>query len=92
MGGESNSLSDMYKILIHNKEASHELYIDFARKQSGDLPNHEYKDLTSVINNVADEEHRDVLHTMKKFNEAIVRTNFYKKEKSAIAFRLDPSK
>ncbi len=44
------------------------------------------------LEDVAHEFDRDILGFFRLFNDAVLKTNFYKKNKTSLAFRLDPGK
>jgi glutamate dehydrogenase len=68
-----------------------QLYKNFARRFE---PNGQSKSKPEEISleDVPHEVDRDILKFFRLFNDAVVKTNFYKKNKASLAFRFDPGK
>jgi glutamate dehydrogenase len=79
---------------VHNNtDLVHEIFVDFAKIASGEKPPELNKELMDkVTKTVADQLDQSILKGFLTFNSSILKTNFYQKDKAAIAFRLDPAK
>ncbi|MCB9639759.1 MAG: NAD-glutamate dehydrogenase [Myxococcales bacterium] len=85
--------------IINNPELIKELYEDFTRYHFRDnaqevMPydRHHNEALEQKIKKAAaNEEDQQILSAFLKFNRHILKTNFYKDSKVALAFRLDPA-
>jgi glutamate dehydrogenase len=85
--------------LLNYPELLGHLYADFASKHTQDEPsvrapsdiepNKELHD--TIVRTVLDEIDQQVLLTVLKFNNHVLRTNFYKDDKVALGFRLNPN-
>ncbi len=83
--------SRIIQTINNHPEIIKQMYLQFAKRFEN---NGHLADVPEKINldNVAHEIDRDVLCFFLLFNEAVLKTNFYKKQKTSLAFRLDPGK
>ncbi|MBD3289131.1 hypothetical protein GF337_10030 [candidate division KSB1 bacterium] len=83
--------SRIVQTIYNHPDIIRELYLQFANRFA---LNGRPMDVEEKINldEVPHEIDRDVLRFFVLFNEAVLKTNFYKKQKTSLAFRLDPGK
>lgn len=92
LGSEEVPISNTYGAVTRNLEVSKELFIDFARRQTGDFDGHVYADVSAMIEKVRDPQDRQLLSWMHKFNQSVTATNLWKPEAAAVSFCMDPTK
>ena len=83
--------SRIVKTIYSHPEIIKKMYLQFAQRfeSNGDETNEPEKINLDIVPHEID---REVLQFFLLFNEAVFKTNFYKKEKTSLAFRLDPGK
>eukprot|EP00672_Neobodo_designis_P008441 CAMPEP_0174854906 /NCGR_PEP_ID=MMETSP1114-20130205/32006_1 /TAXON_ID=312471 /ORGANISM="Neobodo designis, Strain CCAP 1951/1" /LENGTH=991 /DNA_ID=CAMNT_0016089615 /DNA_START=28 /DNA_END=3003 /DNA_ORIENTATION=- len=75
-------------VLVRHVDVFRALYNDFAK---GTTSESAAKMREHVSTNIATKTERDVFLAFVKFNVAVKRTNFFRRNASAVAFRLDPA-
>lgn len=88
--------SKVWDILIHHPEYIQKAFKIFDKKFNPDLSEHDItKEMVDLKNQISRtikiESDNQILMMMMKFIEVILRTNFYYREKTSIAFALDPT-
>lgn len=78
--------------VFNHLDLMHEIFVDFAKIAGGERKPSYNNDLHKKIQkSVYDNVDESILTSFLTFNSSLLKTNFYKFEKAAISYRLDPS-
>eukprot|EP00656_Telonema_subtile_P041810 TRINITY_DN4710_c0_g1_i6.p1 TRINITY_DN4710_c0_g1~~TRINITY_DN4710_c0_g1_i6.p1 ORF type:complete len:1094 (-),score=379.49 TRINITY_DN4710_c0_g1_i6:345-3626(-) len=92
LGSEFNTLPQLYSAVQQHPDTCKAIFVEFARRFTGDFPGAEYPDVQQLISQVRDPTERGILETFSTFADSITTTNLWKAQSmSAIGWRLDPS-
>jgi len=85
----------IYEVIRDYPEIIRSLYEDFRRRFDPDAGNRKSTAALDQVmslqeSQVSRELHKNIIHMFLMFNRLILKTNFYKKQKTAISFRLSP--
>jgi len=92
LGTETHTLPILYAVMLRNLSICKAMFRDMSKKVKGPWEGYEYPDMNKLISKVRDPEDREILRTMQLFNESITCTNLWADKKSAVSYRMDPSK
>lgn len=81
---------NIFRAVRDNVELSKELYQHFKYKMGKGEDN--IDKINELLHFVKSKNDQTILETFLKFNNSVVKTNFYKNNRSASVFRFDPSK
>jgi glutamate dehydrogenase len=93
LGTETHSLPILYAVMLRNLDICKAMFIDMTKKLKNECDDgNDYPNMKELISKVRDPEDREILRTMQLFNDSMIATNLWGSNKSAVSYRLDPSK
>jgi glutamate dehydrogenase len=91
LGTESHSLNVLYSVIMRNLPVCKAMFIDMSKKMKGVHEGYEYPDIEKLVGDVRNQLDREILQTMKLFNDSMTSTNLWAGQKAATSYRMDPA-
>jgi glutamate dehydrogenase len=95
MKRETVSMNRLGQTMAANPQIVREIVSNFVKKFNPNLDAAGWKDQAQdirqkILKSVENDQDKEILDMMVRFNEAVVKTNFFKVPKTSISFRIDP--